>query len=450
MKKAAKLFLIMLLALSTVAALLACESKEGEETVLETTMTLELFSAEDDDAPIAKDALGDVEEYYIITGYTFSSDDAAIVDKAKAYPGYYGENGNGSESEKAVYNNLKAVQLPTAVKVNAATSKLVLKLEGGKISSGNEYAIDANGLVAVDAEGDEVPVLGFADSAFSGHTELVTLNVPENYLTIGAGAFSGCSALEEVNLPFAGGSENALNAEKAFGYIFGTVEYTGAVSVTQNYNASGSTAFYIPGGLKKVTVGAFSKYAFYGVTTVETVTIPEVEAIPEYAFYGCTGINKFELPATVTEIKEGAFSGCSALYSIDVSKVETFGNSAFEGCAQLGYTEKTVNLAAAQYIGEKAFKGCSSIESITLAGVEVKAAAFSGCSALEEAALENCTLSVGVFASWGEFLNVTVTGNNTLVDGTALTAGDVEALKLVFIGAFVADEGTQKANVAFN
>ena len=317
MKKATKLLLIMLLAFTMVMSFIACDNNEDEETILETTMTLELVTKSDSDSIIDEAVLEEagVEEYYAIVGYTFSTEDAAIVDKAKAIPGYYGENGLGKnnevyQAEKETYNNLKALTLPETIKVKGSPSKVTLVLEGGKIKN------LASGVVTEDEDGEEVSVLAIGASAFSGHTELETLVVPDSYLAIGNGAFSGCSALKELTVPFVGGSANALNGEKSFGYIFGTVEFNASAEAAQNYNASGSATYYVPSTLKTVTVTeSISKYAFYNVTTVETVTLPaNLTEIPAYAFYGCTGIKSFDL-GSATVVNDGAFSGCIALYS---------------------------------------------------------------------------------------------------------------------------------------
>ena len=52
MKKATKLLLIMLLAFTMVMSFIACDNNEDEETILETTMTLELVTKSDSDSII--------------------------------------------------------------------------------------------------------------------------------------------------------------------------------------------------------------------------------------------------------------------------------------------------------------------------------------------------------------------------------------------------------------
>ena len=91
MKKVTKLLLIMLLAFTMVMSFIACD-KNDEETVIDTTITLALFNAEDEEAPIDKDVLGDVEKYYVITGYTFSDNVAKIVENVAKNKNYYNED----------------------------------------------------------------------------------------------------------------------------------------------------------------------------------------------------------------------------------------------------------------------------------------------------------------------------------------------------------------------
>jgi hypothetical protein len=55
--------------------------------------------------------------------------------------------------------------------------------------------------------------------------------------SIGSGAFSGCSGLTSITLPFVGGSATATTAgvSTLFGYIFGTGSYTGGTKTVLTY-----------------------------------------------------------------------------------------------------------------------------------------------------------------------------------------------------------------------
>ena len=79
------------------------------------------------------------------------------------------------------------------------------------------------------------------------------------------------------------------------------------------------------------------------------------------------------------EIGASAFSGCTALASVELGGTETIGDKAFEGCTGL----KAVSFpAGVRRIGAGAFSGCTGLATVALpSGVEeVEAGAFSGAS----------------------------------------------------------------------
>ena len=109
-----------------------------------------------------------------------------------------------------------------------------------------------------------------------------------------------------------------------FGYIFGTISYTGGTEVTHYYYGSStssttSTTYYIPASLRSVTVtgGAILYGAFYNCSMLTSVTIGNsVTSIGRYAFYGCTGLTSATIGNSVTSIGYDAFSGCTGLISV--------------------------------------------------------------------------------------------------------------------------------------
>ena len=109
--------------------------------------------------------------------------------------------------------------------------------------------------------------------------------------SIGASAFSGCSALTSITIPFVGASRTATGTNALFGYIFGISSYTGGTSTQQYYSSSDYTYYYIPTALRTVIITGATKLE-YG------------------AFYGCGGLTSIAIPNTVTGIGEWAFYGC--------------------------------------------------------------------------------------------------------------------------------------------
>ena len=207
-------------------------------------------------------------------------------------------------------------------------------------------------------------------------TSITEIVVPDYVTAISQGVFAGCSSLESITLPFAGGSVKKATDiyQYPFGYIFGTNSYTGGTAVTQYYYGSStsrttSTTYYIPSSLKEVTItgGNILYGAFYNCSGLTSVSIPDsVTRIGDSAFYGCSGLMSVIIPDSVTSIEDFAFFNCSGLMSAtfdENSQLASIGKMAFSGCSKL--TEITIP-DGVQSIGYDAFSGCSSLESMTL------------------------------------------------------------------------------------
>ena len=116
-------------------------------------------------------------------------------------------------------------------------------------------------------------VTSIGNYAFSGCDGLTSITIPDGVTSIGSGAFVGCSALEKITIPFVGaeaGKTSSDTYQYPFGYIFGTVSYTGGTEVTQRYYGSSTSSttnstYYIPSSLREVTVtgGNILYGAFY-------------------------------------------------------------------------------------------------------------------------------------------------------------------------------------------
>ena len=131
-------------------------------------------------------------------------------------------------------------------------------------------------------------------------------------------------------------------------------------------------------------------YAFYGCTSLKTVTLPyTIEKIGRYAFYNCKNLSKFAfnnyssldiksigeysfydtdissitLNGTFTEVPESAFYNCTKLTTLNIptTNIEVIGNSAF-----LGTNITEINLPNVKSIGYNAFYENISLETITI------------------------------------------------------------------------------------
>ena len=98
---------------------------------------------------------------------------------------------------------------------------------------------------------------------------------------------------------------------------------------------------HVPGGLQKISVGAFFK---------------------------CRSLEGIDLPTGITELGDGAFSGCISLTSIKLPDgVRKLGNGAFAGCINLIGMELSPALAE---IAEDSFAGCMRLDRSVLAKLQ--------------------------------------------------------------------------------
>ena len=174
----------------------------------------------------------------------------------------------------------------------------------------------------------------FKDNAAAGR--ITKIIVPDSYTRIEQGAFAPCKGLTALTLPFIG---ETRTENRFLAFLFGADSYKdNTYSFKATYNA-----LY---GLQQSDED-FSRQVV--PTTLKTVTLTEeVNTIGEGAFYMVYGLQKLIIPHA------------DGLYAV--------GNSAFEGCWQLGYDDYTdiqnplYWLEQVETIGERAFMAYGSAE----------------------------------------------------------------------------------------
>ncbi len=192
-------------------------------------------------------------------------------------------------------------------------------------------------------------VASIGDGAFSECTSLTSVTIPEKVTSIEYSAFSGCTSLESIEV-----DEDNITYSSEGGVLFDHDKK----ELIQYPAGKRESSYLIPSFVMYVGNGAF-----YGCTSLESVTIPEnVKSIGWSAFSGCTSLESVTIPENVASIKYGAFSGCTSLASVTIgSSVAEIGDRAFEGCTSL----KSVTIPEkVTSIGDSAFYGCTSLESI--------------------------------------------------------------------------------------
>lgn len=151
-----------------------------------------------------------------------------------------------------------------------------------------------------------------------------------------------------------------------------------------------ATNLTIPDKLGGHTVTAIDGWAFFGLETLSTVSVPAtVSAIKEYAFASCTSMVSITLPSELGILGQGAFQSCRSLKSVTIGKnIATIPENCFYQCYNLAEV-KFESETSLKVIGNSAFCSCRAITVMDIPdSVEtLDHDAFSGCSGLKRTKL---------------------------------------------------------------
>lgn len=232
--------------------------------------------------------------------------------------------------------------------------------------------------IVLPANISKIRVGAFASSG------LKTINLEDTKLEeLGSSAFKSCSALTQVTVP------STLKTMGQAVFMFS--------GITEVKNFAGtsvskieSTAFYsskliqieFPESLVSIDNSAFASCS--ELTRVGGLQNTKVTQILDGAFSGCSKLKNVIFPQTLLTLGGGAYSGCSALTSVTFnSNLKTIGANAFEGCSSLSQLTGFENTVVSS-IGANAFKDCSSLVDVSLPNTiqTVGENAFANCSGL--------------------------------------------------------------------
>ncbi len=213
-------------------------------------------------------------------------------------------------------------------------------------------------------------------SVFSGCRELTEISV--NSAVIPAGSFSGCTKLEKVTI----GRDVAVIGEYAFRNT----------SVSSFTVAEGNATFKPQDG-KPYLLSADGKTLLLCAPMTETLEVPAtVTAVGDGAFSGNPNLTSVKMPG-VTKLGNYAFADCEDLVSIELGKLTHIGDHAFSNTA----LNATPALDSVSYIGAGAFRNTHVTSVVIADSAEVGANAFRGCRSLESVKLGN-NVTVGNYA----------------------------------------------------
>ena len=134
---------------------------------------------------------------------------------------------------------------------------------------------------------------------------------------------------------------------------------------------------------KHAEADTFGDYAFYNLSNLFSVKLPQVKTVGAYAFASCANLQKVVLPEGLDKIDVRAFNECKSLNDIVLPQsITSIGQYAFYYCSSLTSIEIPGGITS---ISSYTFQRCGSLAKVVLnEGLEsIGYQAFKGCSIKE-------------------------------------------------------------------
>ncbi|MDE6029808.1 MAG: leucine-rich repeat protein [Clostridiales bacterium] len=277
---------------------------------------------------------------------TFKSGDGVAADLV------IGKNAFGNKTETASYfcSKLSTIEFQKDSGVaeigeyafaRCPITKVTLPASLSNVKEGAFYGCDKLGTVEYAPNGKDIAI---GDQAFANCTSFTTIKLPANVTQFSGGVFAGCNNLTTVevdpNNPVLTGVDGVLFSKDKTEILF--------------YPFGKEGNYQIPATVTKISGGAFS-----GKSNVTEITISKnVIEIGDGAFRQCTNLEKviFE-PNGTAELKigDGAFAVCGKLTEFRLpERVKSIPNRMLLQAAKL---DSIYIPSGAERIGEMAFAG---------------------------------------------------------------------------------------------
>ena len=160
----------------------------------------------------------------------------------------------------------------------------------------------------------------------------------------------------------------------------------------------------IPLSLGGVPVTGIGSRAFANcsrITTISMTSFSKVETIGNSAFDGCTSLMAISFPRSIKSFGTRAFAECRSLESITLPSYSgDIPSGMFDGCTNLC---NVVLPSGVTGIGSRAFYGCSALEKVELSRkiVEIGSSAFEKCTSLVSVNFGDDLRTIGNYAFFG-------------------------------------------------
>lgn len=220
---------------------------------------------------------------------------------------------------------ISALTIPVGVKNISAfygcSGLTSVKVTSSVRSISESAFFDCSGLTSVTILNG---VTSIGKRAFVNCSGLTSITIPSSITSIGEYAFAGCKGLKRVDI-----TDLAKWCEIDFADSSSNPLY---YAHSLYLNGTKITSLLIPASVTNI-----KNYAFSGGSEFTSINIPgSVTSIGKSAFSGCDGLTSITIPDSVTSIGDYAFSACTGLTSINIpDSVTSIGKDAFAGCENL-------------------------------------------------------------------------------------------------------------------
>lgn len=242
--------------------------------------------------------------------------------------------------------------------------------------------------------------------AFYGCDSIERISLPDTLTTIGVKSLEGCTALEELSIPFVGVTRTH-STYYYLGSLFGSTDKTDSSVYPESL-----TTVYV------TSATIIPDYAFYLMTNLTAVTLNEgIVTIGQYAFSSCS-LQSITFPKSLVRIDLGAFE-YNALTNIEFNDgLQLIGAGAF----QFSSTKNLVIPSSVQTIGICAFLDSGLETVVIMDGVtSIGQAAFQNCFSLTSIVLPNTisTLEQELFRSCMSLASIVIPDHVSSIGGFA-------------------------------
>lgn len=270
-------------------------------------------------------------------------------------------------------------------------------------------------------------VVSIGSGAFQGCSGLTTITIPNSVVSIGSGAFSGCSGLTTINIPNSvmNIGSGAFDDTPWYDNQPEGLVYAGKVAYKYKGTMPDNTSIELLYG----TIGV-AQLCFADCFTLVSITIPEsVKCIYDNSFYRCyslksvtlnskyivsdsngilssssapsylysyslfgTQVKDLSIGGNVTKISKSAFSHIDSLATVNIyADIDTIGENAFYDCPKITSISLPNSL---KYIGSYAFSG-TGLTSVVIPEnvVYIGGSSFGSCDSLKAITLKSSSIA---------------------------------------------------------